>query len=83
MPVKGLHDLSMFIVDPFSITLFSKLFRTKFFKDDMYCTEHGNEFEFLDLINFTPIDVELNVVDNIDDYSFNTLDEFTNISKMI
>ena len=47
--------------------------------------EDGNEvkFEFLDLINFTPIDVELNVVDNIDDYSFNTLDEFTNISKMI
>ena len=83
MTSKGFHDLSMFIVDPFSITLFSKLFRTKFFKDDMYCTEHGNEFEFLDLINFTPIDVELNVVDNIDDYSFNTLDEFTNISKMI
>ena len=83
MPAKGLHDLSMFIVDPFSITLFSKLFRTKFFKDDMYCTEHGNEFEFLDLINFTPIDVELDIVDNIDDYSFNTLDEFTNISKMI
>ena len=51
--------------------------------NEMISTEHGNEFEFLDLINFTPIDVELNVVDNIDDYSFNTLDEFTNISKMI
>ena len=47
--------------------------------------EEGNEvqFEFLDLINFTPIDVELNVVEDIDDYSFNTVDEFTNISKMI
>ena len=64
----------------YGISTFNTL---KFFKDDMYCTEHGNEFEFLDLINFTPIDVELNVVDNIDDYSFNTLDEFTNISKMI
>lgn len=83
IPHKGLHDLSMFIVNAFSLMTYCSAFREKFYTGETYYIRPDNEFEFLDLLNYTGIETEIYQVDDIEDYSFNTVDEFTKITDLI
>ena len=75
----GLHDLSIFFSTHNYLykNLSEVVFKTYY--NYQYNTIHGNEFSFLDVLNYTDINAKLIKVTNIQDKSFNTIDEITKI----
>lgn len=73
---EGFHDLSLFYGNAKYILNLCKEFRNNFFNGQTYNHIHGNEFNFLDVIN--DIKMNLNIVElhNVKYVDYNTIEEF-------
>ena len=77
---RGFHDLSVFYVNAQSLLRSSQEFVDKFFNGVSYEHRHGNEFQFLDLLNDT--DTKCMVYSTIyNGFSFNTVEEMMKLGK--
>lgn len=85
MVKPGYHDISIFYANAYILRKYLSEFAAKIAdtaSPTHYKHKHGNEMEFLDLFNETRIPVELMVLDNYVDLSFNTVDELNNLNKL-
>lgn len=73
---NGLHDLSLFYGNPIQILKYCEEFYNKFFIETSYNHKHGNEFNFLDIMNETDIIASVVIINKVKSYSFNTEDEY-------
>lgn len=74
---RGYHDLSLFFGNAKYILKYCEAFRDKYFNLDKYEHKHGDEFNFLDIINDTNIYTNLvNIGSNVVFVDFNTVEEF-------
>jgi len=79
----GLHDLSVFYGNANDILSRCKEFKDKFFKEDHYEHKHGNEFNFLDIMNDTDIHADVLMYKYARSWSFNTKDEYEELLKKV
>ena len=76
--IKGYHDMSVFYGDAKTLLFYLEKFASKYETDVGYDHPHGNELQFLDLLNETEIEVKL--VDlNCITIAFNTIEEYNKI----
>lgn len=77
----GYHDLSLFYANIGYLKYYLKEFANKILdkETNSYIHKHNNELQFLDIFNETEIEGYINILDGINDYSFNTLEEFNKI----
>ena len=80
---NGLHDLSLFYGNPLRILKYCEIFCNKFFDGNLYKHKHGNEFNFLDIMNETDIIASVVIINKVKSYSFNTEDEYEHMLKEI
>lgn len=74
---KGYHDLSLFFGNAKYIARYCEEFKAKYFDGTKYNHKHGNEFNFLDIINDTSIDINLVKINkDVVFVDFNTVKEF-------
>ena len=80
---KALHDLSVFCINPASALGFMDSFHASKWDSERCCysSKHGNEFQFLDLVNDTGINAKVMVVDGVRNIAFNTVQELDEIRK--
>lgn len=79
----GLHDLSLFYGSPKQILKYCEIFYGKYFVKDTYKHKHGNEFNFLDIMNETDIIASVIIMNKVKSYSFNTEDEYKQMLQEI
>ena len=79
----GLHDLSLFYGNPLHILKYCEIFYNKFFTGESYKHKHGNEFNFLDIMNETDIIASVVIMNKVKSYSFNTEDEYKQMTQEI
>lgn len=73
---SGFHDLSLFYGNALSIRDKLDTFHDKICDDQgNYKHKHGNEMEFLDIINETDILVDILVFENYKEFAFNTVEQ--------
>ena len=77
----GYHDLSIFYANIGYLKRYLKEFADKILdkKTNLYIHKHNNELQFLDVFNETEIECYVDILDGINDYSFNTLEEFNKL----
>lgn len=80
---KALHDLSVFCLNPASALCFMDSFHASRWDSGRgrYSSKHGDEFQFLDLVNDTGINAKVMVVDGVRNIAFNTVQEFEEIRE--
>ena len=77
---RGFHDLSVFLINAHDLMRSSQEFVDKFFNGVSYEHPHGNEFQFLDLLNDT--DLKCTVYSTVyNGFSFNTVEEMIKLGK--
>jgi len=78
----GYHDISIFYSNAWVLRRYLVEFADKISDNSHthYKHKHGDEMEFLDIFNETKIPVELMVLDNYKDLSFNTIDELNKLN---
>ena len=82
----GYHDLSIFYCNAFQVYHYLNTYKMwilnpEFDGKKYIYPEHGNEMEFLDILNQTDIAAKLKIVENYEDLSFNTIEELEELNK--
>lgn len=82
----GYHDLSIFYCNAFQVYHNLNTYKMWILNpevgDKKYIyPEHGDEMEFLDILNQTDITAKLKIVEDYKDLSFNTLEELEQLNK--
>jgi choline kinase len=82
----GYHDISIFYCNAFQIYHNLNTYKMWILNpepgDKKYIyPEHGDEMEFLDILNHTDITAKLKIVEDYKDLSFNTIEELEQINK--
>ena len=77
---SGLHDMSLFYGNIDKLMRHTQEFVHKFFDGTSYIHRHGNEFQFLDLLNDTGL-CACTYETEFDGFSFNTVEEMINFGK--
>lgn len=80
---SGYHDLSIFYGNINYIRNYLQLFANKILVNNEYKHKHNNELQFLDVFNETDIKGNIQILDDINDYSFNTIEELNKIEGEI
>jgi len=77
----GYHDLSLFYANIGYLKYYLKEFANKILdkETNSYIHKHNNELQFLDVFNETEIECYIDILNGINDYSFNTLEEFNKL----
>ncbi len=80
----GFHDLSVFYFDAVDLLEHLRLLREKLLdKNGNYVHKHGDEMEFLDVLNETDIKADILEFKTYEDFSFNTVEQFEDLLKKI
>ena len=82
----GYHDLSIFYCNAFQVYHYLNTYKMwilnpEFDGKKYIYPEHGDEMEFLDILNQTDIVAKLEVVEDYKDLSFNTIEELEELNK--
>ena len=72
---NGYHDLSIFYGNAFDILKALKETSVKLSQNGVYINNHGNELNFLDILNETDIQLNIIPLKEYKGFSFNTLEE--------
>lgn len=75
---KGFHDLSVFYGPMAEFERMASQFEEKYLDGETYVHKHGNEFQFLDIFNDTPLEASAYHT-AYKGYAFNTLDELSSL----
>lgn len=75
----GYHDLSLFYGNANGILYHLNEYSKTAFMNK----KHGNEMQFLDIFNYTPIEAKMLEVEDSSSFSFNTMSEFCKITGNI
>ena len=82
----GYHDLSIFYCNAFQVYHYLNTYKMwilnpEFDGKKYIYPEHGDEMEFLDILNQTDIVAKLKIVEDYKDLSFNTIEELEALNK--
>ena len=82
----GYHDLSIFYCNAFQVYHYLNTYKMwilnpEFDGKKYVYPEHGDEMEFLDILNQTDIVAKLEIVKDYKDLSFNTIEELEELNK--
>lgn len=82
----GYHDLSIFYCNAFQVYHNLNILKMWILNPELdgkkyNYPEHGDEMEFLDILNHTDIPAKLKIVDDYKDLSFNTIEELEQLNK--
>lgn len=80
---SGWHDLSIFFGNCNILRLNLERFRRKIYNNGKYIHKHNNEFIFLDMINEIPGNYKIVPIDDYKDLSFNTIDQYNDLAKVL
>ena len=80
---SGYHDLSIFYCNANDLLKYLNEWRDNNFIDGHYCHKHSNEFEFLDVFNDTDIRATVLNIENYNDFSFNTVEQFNKLKESL
>jgi len=84
---SGYHDISIFYCNAFHIYHYLRTYKMWILNPELdekkkyIYPEHGDEMEFLDILNYTDITAKLKIVEDYKDLSFNTIEELEQITK--
>ncbi len=77
---SGFHDLSLFYCQAYELLNCLRMLRSKITdKYGNYIHKHGNEMEFLDVFNETPIRANCVEIEDYKDFSFNTVQQLAEL----
>ncbi len=79
---SGYHDLSIFYCNAYDLLEALRTLRSMIIDSEgKYVHKHGNEMDFLDAFNETGLRANICVLENYNDFSFNTLEELNSLIK--
>lgn len=80
---SGWHDLSIFFGNCNILRKKLDLLKRKIYNNGKYFHKHNNELLFLDIINEVPGNYKIIPISDYKDYSFNTLEQYIQLKKII
>lgn len=80
---NGYHDLSLFYGEGKKILEALRTMRDKYYNSGKFIHKHGNELNFLDILNETDIEYKLLERKKTKSFGFNTIEEYKKICQVV
>lgn len=80
---NGYHDLSLFFGDGNKVLESLQIMKDKYYQSGEFIHKHGNELNFLDILNETDIKYKLVECKKTKSFGFNTIEEYNKICQAV